>query len=207
MALLCKAFYNKKTFATSHAPCSGVWKNAPNVKVCRLLRKNHSVHDLVNPHCTRQTPFTNGLPSEGWWRPSKVWGRRYFVSVVEFAWQARWAGSALPCCVFRDANLKPRMLSFFVWCWFLVSTELHFVKLLCTCSLIFSWSFATCIVYNGTCLLDPLSTFSIFQYILCLLIWLRVGLGGIPTWFVGRWLRCGERSGEMWCDVVREEVM
>ena len=63
------------------------------------------------------------------------------------------------------------------------------------------WYFATCIVCNGTCLLDPSSAFSI----LCLLIWLRFGLGGIPTWFVGpcdvMWWDVG-RCDVMWWDVV-----
>ena len=72
--------YRHLQFTISHAPCSSLReKNAPKVKVRKLLGKHHSVHALVKPNCTRHTPFTHGAPSEGWWRPSKVWGQRYFV--------------------------------------------------------------------------------------------------------------------------------
>ena len=100
--------------------------------------------------------------------------------------------------------LKPCMLSCVVWCWFLVLTELRFKKLLFTCSW---WSSATCIVCNGTCLLDPLSALSIYYacwfgggdpHLICGAI--------IEMWCDVMW--CGERTGDVvvWCGEMRGEM-
>jgi len=59
-----------------------------HVQVCKKKRtKRQSLQVAWQASlcsCSGETPlhtpnFTHGAPCEGWWRPSKVWGQRYFV--------------------------------------------------------------------------------------------------------------------------------